>query len=259
MITVKKPRLAPKVLRTTGKRKTQANCTSYTRNAAAYDAGQKKFDFDSNVYAHKTVKAALRKAQHDKCCFCESKLTHISYGDVEHFRPKGGVRQKSGDALGRPGYYWLAYEWSNLFLSCQLCNQRYKANLFPLKKPANRAKSHDDNVATEEPKFIDPSEDVGRYISFREDVIFAVDDNSRGKATIKALGLARVELNDMRRDCYDILEVVYQVANQTPPLPESEKAKKLIAKSIKSSSQYASMISCAVKVGFKRSDQGEAG
>lgn len=253
MIRVNKPRLAPKILRTTGKKKIQANCTSYTQNARAYNSGQQKFNFDSNVYAHKTVKDALRKAQHDKCCFCESKVTHISYGDVEHFRPKAGVRQKTGDGLERPGYYWLAYEWSNLFLSCQLCNQRYKENLFPLKKPSERARSHDDNVGTEKPMFINPTEDVGKYISFREEVIFAVDDDPRGKATIKALGLDRVELNDMRRDCYDTLEVVYEVANLTHPVPASAKAKKLIAKSVQSSSQYSSMILCAVNAKFERS------
>jgi len=253
VIRIKKPKLAPKILNTKGKKKTQTLCKAYTKNSKAYDSSQKKFDFDSNIYGHKTVKAALRKTQHDKCCFCESKVTHISYGDVEHFRPKAGARQKTGAPLERPGYYWLAYEWSNLFLSCQLCNQRYKENLFPLKKPANRAKSHNDDINLEKPMFINPTEDVGKYISFREEVIFAVDDDPRGKVTIKALGLDRVELNDMRRGYYDILEVVYEVANLTPPVPASAKAKKLIAKSVQSSSQYSSMILCAVNAKFERS------
>lgn len=252
MIRVNKPRLAPRILRTTGQKKTQANCGSYKQYLSAYDTGQKKFDFDSNVYGHRTVKNALIKAQHDKCCFCESKVTHISYGDVEHFRPKAGVRQKPGDALERPCYYWLAYEWSNLFFSCELCNRRHKGNLFPLENPAERAKTHDDNVAAEKPIFIDPSEDVERYISFREEVIFAVDDNPRGKATIEALGLDRSKLNDMRRECYDKLRMVHIVANLEPPLPESTEAKEHIAKAIQSSSQYSAMVKCAVSAGFKK-------
>ena len=253
MIRVNKPRLAPKILRTTGKKKTQANCTSYTQNARAYDSGQKKFGFYSNVYAHKTVKAALRKAQHDKCCFCESKVTHISYGDVEHFRPKAGVRQRSGAPLERPGYYWLAYEWSNLFFSCQLCNQRYKESLFPLIKQGDRAKSHNDVINLEKPLFINPTEDVEKFISFRSEVIFAINDKPRGKATIKALGLDRNELNDMRKDCYDKLELIYELANLKPPVPQSNNAKALINRSIQSSSQYASMIRCAVNAKFKSS------
>ena len=253
MIRINKPRLAPQVLRTKGKKKTQANCTSYTQNKRSYDTGQKKFAFDSNVYGHKTVKAALRKAQHDKCCFCESKVTHISYGDVEHFRPKAGVRQRPGVPMEKPGYYWLAYEWSNLFFSCQLCNQRYKETLFPLIKQGDRAKSHNDVINLEKPLFINPTEDVEKFISFREEVIFAIDDKPRGKATIKALGLDRDELNDMRKDCYDKLELIYELANLKPPVPQSKNAKALINRSIQSSSQYASMIRCAVNAKFKSS------
>ena len=139
MIQIDKPRQAPKVLRDKGTKKRRTNCNSYTRSKAAYRKGKKNFKFDSKIYGHTTVKKGLIKAQHDKCCFCESKVSHISYGDVEHFRPKGGVRQTPKGPLGKPGYYWLAYEWSNLFFSCQLCNQRFKDNLFPLKNPGDRA------------------------------------------------------------------------------------------------------------------------
>ena len=71
------------------------------------------------AYSAKSVKNALIKAQHEKCCFCEAKGTHVAYGDVEHFRPKGGFRQDPNDPLGRPGYYWHAYAWENLFFSCR--------------------------------------------------------------------------------------------------------------------------------------------
>jgi len=252
VIRINKPKLAPQILRTKGKQKTQANCKSYQKNIKSYNTGKKKFDFDSSIYGHKTVKAALRKAQYDKCCFCESKITHISYGDVEHFRPKAGVKQRLGAPLEKPGYYWLAYEWSNLFFSCQICNQRYKENLFPLKKPSNRVKSHNGNIDIENPIFINPTEDVEKYMSFRDEVIFAINDNQRGKATIKALGLDRDELNDIRKDYFDKLELIYKLANLKPPIPESEKAKKHITKSINDSGQYASMIRCAVKAKFKK-------
>jgi hypothetical protein len=61
--------------------------------------------------------------------------------------------------LRKPGYYWLAYEWNNLFLACQLCNQLFKKNLFPLLDPTTRAASHKDNVENEKPAFIDPTID----------------------------------------------------------------------------------------------------
>jgi hypothetical protein len=60
---------------------------------AEYRSGTKLFDFDGTLYGAVSVKKALRKAQHDKCAFCESKIAHVAYGDVEHFRPKAGVMQ----------------------------------------------------------------------------------------------------------------------------------------------------------------------
>ena len=145
MIRVIKPQTAPLILRDPNKRGPKAT----RKLRGAYDHGTRAFTFNSDIYGAKSVKKALIKAQHDKCCFCESKITHVAYGDVEHFRPKGGYRQRPEDELEQPGYYWLAYAWTNLYLSCQLCNQRYKANLFPLKDPDRRAKSHHEDVAAE--------------------------------------------------------------------------------------------------------------
>src|ERR1700712_3696718 len=59
-------------------------------------------DFDSAIYGHQKVKEALIIIQDGKCCFCESKFLHVSYGDVEHFRPKAGWVQDS-EPLNKPG------------------------------------------------------------------------------------------------------------------------------------------------------------
>jgi hypothetical protein len=104
-----------------------------------YDNGIRSFRFSSKIYGHKTVKDALKKAQHDKCCFCEARVTHISHGDVEHFRPKAAFLAKDSRKFTKPGYYWLAYDLSNLYFSCQICNQSYKKNYFPIAEEANRA------------------------------------------------------------------------------------------------------------------------
>jgi uncharacterized protein (TIGR02646 family) len=252
VIEIRKPKTAPKKLRTAGQKKKEAHCDSYKRNKKAYAKGDKKFDFDSDIYGHKTVKQTLMKAQHDKCCFCESKVTHVAYGDVAHFRPKAAVRQKSKGPLRRPGYYWLAYEWSNLFFSCQLCNQRYKENLFPLGDPSKRARSHGDSTYAEEPLFINPAEEPEKYLTFREEVIRPIDGNRRGRVTIKALGLDRDELNDRRKTHFDRLQIIYEVANLDPSTPLSKRAKAHIARAMKDSSEYASMVRCAVRAQFRK-------
>src|SRR5207253_16064 len=143
---------APAILLSRGSQKQANHCSDYLLRKTEYDAGKLLFQFDASIYGAKAVKKALIEAQHSKCCFCESKTGYD--GDVEHFRPKAGYQQAPKGRLLRPGYYWLAYTWDNLLLSCSACNQRHKRNLFPLTNPNQRAKSHADDVTLETPLFL---------------------------------------------------------------------------------------------------------
>ena len=158
-------------------------------------------DFQKDIYGHADVKAALIQTQRHKCAFCEAKITHVSFGHVEHFRPKGGYKQKTGESLHRPGSYWLAYAWDNLLLACELCNSRYKGNLFPLADPTRRATAPEHALGSEQPLFVNPcAEDPAEFIRFRGPLPCAVRNNRRGRQTILSLGLKREELSNHRRD-----------------------------------------------------------
>ncbi len=85
----------------------------------------KKFDFQQ--YGKPDVKDRLIRLFHGKCAYCESKAVSVHDSDIEHFRPKGAVEINNQRA--KPGYYWLAAHWENLFLSCQHCNQKRKHRL----------------------------------------------------------------------------------------------------------------------------------
>ncbi len=245
MIRIHKPAQAPKILRERGKARTATDRAAYDLSPNDYRNGHKTFDFESKIYGAKSVKNALIKAQHDKCCFCESKVTHIAYGDVEHFRPKAGFRQSDNDSLGRPGYYWLAYRWENLFFSCQLCNQRYKKNLFPLRDPAKRARSHHDDVGQEESLFIDPAAmNPTDYISFREEYPYAIGGNLTGKTTIKALGVDREPLTEIRRDYLRQVKLIQELANSS--LPGSADARAFLSQAVDDSAEYAAMARAAL-------------
>lgn len=233
----------PSVLQNKGKAQQQALCS-------AYDQGQRKFEFDSAIYGKASVKTALLKMQHDKCCFCESKISHISYGDVEHYRPKGGYKQTEQDELHVPGYYWLPYTWENLLLSCTLCNQQFKKNLFPLLEAQKRALSHYDDIALEQPLLINPSvTDPRQYIGFRQEIPYAIEGNRYGKETIAAVGLDREALNEKRRSHLELINglfAVIKLANKqlenTELQSEAEKAKQTIAKWILPTAEYSAMI-----------------
>ena len=247
MIKIRKPKKVPDKLKTTGAAKRKVCCDDYLKAPAKYDSGALKFDFDSGIYAHASVKDALIVAQHGKCCFCESKITPIAYGDVEHFRPKKGFQQKRSDTLGRPGYYWLAYTWSNLFLSCQLCNQRHKKNLFPLADPAQRARNHTNDLAAEEPLFVDPGLDnPEEHITFESELALPRDGSERGRITIKELGLNRPELQAIRHDHYVLMKTLHAVTVRWPDTEEAQQAQALLDRRTADEAQYASMVRCAV-------------
>ncbi len=67
----------------------------------------------------KSAKAALKKDTGGKCAYCEAPTDIVAHGDVEHFRPISA-------------YWWLAYCFDNYLYSCQICNQTYKGNKFPI-------------------------------------------------------------------------------------------------------------------------------
>lgn len=167
------------------------------------DNGETNLSFCSEVYADSTVKDRLKSDQHNKCSYCERYLNG-DFGDVEHFRPKKAYQQSFGSAINRPGYYWLAYNWDNLLLSCSECNRSFKKNLFPLEDEHKRDIPHR-NVTREVSSLINPtSEDPGLFVSFEEHIIKArvIDgtESSRGKATIDILKLNdRADLVESRR------------------------------------------------------------
>ena len=255
MIRIQKSDIPPEVLRSKGANARRSHSMRFAHDPDAFHRGEKTFSFKA-LYKHDEVKRGLVEAQHHKCAFCESKITHVTYGDVEHFRPKAGVRQSPRDDLVRPGYYWLAYEWTNLFLACDLCNRRHKGNLFPLDDPSKRARSHHDDVSDEEPLFLHPSsDDPEQHIGFREGVAFARNGSTRGGETIAALGLNRTNTYEMRsRDYENTFSPIYYFiryirSGSLNRLEEREARRhlgffmrKAEARAADQNSQYASML-----------------
>jgi uncharacterized protein (TIGR02646 family) len=236
MIRVLRPATPPAVLAVEGLSGRQQHC-------AAYAAGEREFQFDSGIYGHEDVKRALMVMHHGKCCYCESHVRHISPGTIDHYRPKAASQQRAGDPLNRPGYYWLAYDWENLLFSCPACNQKYKRNQFPLRDAAQRALSHLDSLAGEEPLLIDPSKDnPAEFISFHEEFAFPLDDNLRGHTTIEVLKLNdRPDLVERRRERMRTLRLMRDVVNLMPQSPLASDARQILNEARLDSGEYAAM------------------
>lgn len=199
MIRIHKSNPVPVVLVDKGIPATTENCRLYLTNQAGYNVGNPKFDILSSIYGDESVKQKLIAEQHGKCCFCEADFTANGYGDVEHFRPKAGFTKTKTGSLIRPGYYWLAYDWNNLFFSCQICNQRFKKNYFPLTDETKRAKNHTFDYLEETPLLLHPSVDNPEdYITFNRHVPKPVAKNERGILSISGYGIDRPALIRIR-------------------------------------------------------------
>ncbi|MDB4925934.1 hypothetical protein [Mucilaginibacter sp.] len=153
-----------------------------------------------------------------KCAYCERfyKL------DVEHFRPKGEIRDEDNGLLRAVGYYWLGYEWSNLLPSCISCNRDGgKNSKFPyvaggnlVTAPVFDAVGNLDRtfclvehhlLVGELPALLNPETDINivSYFAFEVDSdmqgikIKGIDVNRRGEITANVCKLNRQEI---RRD-----------------------------------------------------------
>lgn len=158
------------------------------------------------------VRERLRDIYYNKCAYCED-IQHRP--EVEHYRPKKGIRE----AKGHPGYYWLCYEWTNLLPACHYCNtERGKRNQFPIRgvrvdapprlpdgswnKAANDASASP--LIDEQPFLLHPEidrPDDGTFFKFyNTGKIEGIDLQKRGEKTIKICDLNRDDLLEQRRE-----------------------------------------------------------
>ena len=87
MIRIDRPTVTPAQLGL-GAGLVQTKIDAHDADPALYTTLKGKSSFDVGVYGHADVRQILKTAQLWKCCFCESKIEDVSYGEVEHFRPK---------------------------------------------------------------------------------------------------------------------------------------------------------------------------
>lgn len=158
------------------------------------------------VHRHTMVGAAWEFA---KCFWCEQLRERKRELDVEHYRPKVWVTEWSWtprlisdeppkEENERSGYWWLAFTWDNLALSCKTCNQGWKRNLFPV-RAARTADVQEGDEANDAPLLLDPSTSFRASDHFRWTPGGIMEPGSdAGFATIVTCGLNRKELLERR-------------------------------------------------------------
>ncbi|MFJ7405863.1 MULTISPECIES: HNH endonuclease [unclassified Lysinibacillus] len=153
----------------------------------AYKAGDKSVSkLVGTKYSHKEVKKTLVKETHGKCAYCESKILHITFGDIEHILPKSEVPEK-------------CFEWSNLTLACTVCNNR-------------KRDFYDTNNILIDPYEDEPSE----HLFFGGPLLCSISE--RGNLTKLKIDLNRTELVENRTKHLKNLDgFIMQIQNTTFP------------------------------------------
>ncbi len=229
-----------------------------TANAIAEGRGHQVTD----LYKGDRLRSALEELFRFKCAYCESTIGPANGMDVEHFRPKGRVRERRD----HPGYYWLAYTWENLYPACQLCNQRRedkplhdddttlpsagKADQFPIADESQRAMTPDDPIASEAPLLLDPNaDDPERYLVFdlTGEALARDPQNTRASKTIEICHLNRRRLVRARRR--RLQEVKASVTENGSEFPDATREQLLAAARrtfVKPGSPYSACIRAAL-------------
>lgn len=155
--------------------------------------GQKPTDAMLGRYRHPLIKDALLAETGGKCAYCESKVRHITYGDIEHVIPKSKVPAK-------------AYQWENLTLACDVCN-------------TNKGDTYSDDPTQSQDALIDPYHDDPRdHFLFLREVVSPRPDSLRGKATEAVIKLSRTELLERRRERMAFIDGLVRTYSLADPL-----------------------------------------
>lgn len=203
----------------------------------------KKYINDDNHnkrYKINDIRESLEKIYNGKCAYCETKVEQYH---VDHYRPK-------------VIYYWLAYSWDNLIISCPKCNEN-KNDLFDIhggQRASFRTKCiklNDINKISarydiyERPKLINVEtfDPYPHLIFDRFGKIFSTDSNV--SHTIKQCKVDRKWLNDERKKILDDVEksIETEITANTSPQNQDIAIKALIRdfliKSMDKKNQYS--------------------
>ncbi len=156
-------------------------------------ARQRTFDFnwpDERIEAE--ARTALQLVWTHRCAFCGRAGSKADELDIHRFRPGQDAVGADG-STSRRHYYWLAYDWNNLYLACAGCREAQGAK-FPTEEERARAGTTERLNERERPLLIDPCDDDPEALLIYSDEGEVVSMDQRGLITIETFDLNRPDL-----------------------------------------------------------------
>lgn len=165
-----------------------------------------------DAYRAPGIKEHLIAESHGKCVYCESKITHVYWGDVEHIKPKASFPRER-----------LIIE--NLCLACARCNNA-KSDFWNAATPL--LNPYEDNPAESLMAF-------GSWIARRP-------GRERARVTIDRLQLNRMDLVERRHERWLLLQPLVDQYVQTPEGPVREVIRVELLNQASDDNEYALVI-----------------
>lgn len=166
----------------------------------------------STAFREPRVKSHFVLETYGKCAYCESKITQVYWGDIEHIKPQARFPQEALSPI-------------NLTLACAPCNNAKGAYW-------------DDDLAIVDPYTDEPSEFLfafGYFVQWRL-------GSPRGRATVARLMLNRAALLERRKER---IEMIAPLADQYATAPEGalkEVLRSELVRHIGPDSEYAMVV-----------------
>jgi uncharacterized protein (TIGR02646 family) len=187
----------------------------WTQEYADYKAGVEDVPKAALIrYRHQDIKRAVIRDSHGKCIYCESKIRHTQPGHVEHMKPKAKFPE-------------LVCNWENLALVCHECNQR----------------KGDKYYESPEMAYLNPYvDDPTIHIVFVGPLPLPRNGSSRGRVTIKDIGLDRIELIERRVERIIAVASWFDLADTAPDNELRDWYLAQAGKETDSKNEYAAMV-----------------
>ncbi len=170
-----------------------------------------------NAYRDPELKQHLVQEAHGKCVYCESKITHVYFGDVEHIKPKSAFPNERLNV-------------ANLVLACAVCNNA-------------KSEFWDDETPFLNPYLDDPTEEVlalGFMVAHRP-------GHGRARLSISKLGLNRPALVERRKERVELLQSLADQYVLTPAGAIKDIIRTELCQHAKDSGEYAFIVRAYIK------------
>ena len=181
----------------------------------SHDRRQKHHKFLALTTRVSGFREQLHEAFNSKCAFCESYIRLTDFSCMDRYRPKSGAINVDGTASA-DHYWWLAYEWPNLYLVCLACN-KIRGDRFPVGKTRAAPRVTGAELLKEEPLLLDPCYDFPEDHFVFDEKGFVASDSQQGQITIEILGLNRTPLTQGRKEVVESMKATWQEAVKLGP------------------------------------------